>query len=70
MKLKMFMKNLKDKQLFDFSKYSKDSKYYDKANSLIFGKMKDAGLKAEMYTYIRKNVKKKKVLINVLLKIN
>ena len=52
----------KDKELFDFSKYSKDLKYYDKTYNLVFGKMKDetcgvpikcfVGSKVDMYTYI------------------
>ena len=31
----------KDKQLFDFSGYSKDSVYYDDSNKKVLGKMKD-----------------------------
>ena len=31
----------KDKQLIDFSSYPEDSKYYDDANNLVVGKMKD-----------------------------
>ena len=31
----------KNKELFDFSKYSPESKYYDYTNALVFGKMKD-----------------------------
>ena len=36
------MKTLyKDKELFDFSNYPKDSKYYNNANNLVVGKMKN-----------------------------
>ena len=31
----------KDKELFDFSNYPKDSKYYNNANNLVVGKMKN-----------------------------
>ena len=31
----------KDKELSDFSNYPKDSKYYNNANNLVVGKMKD-----------------------------
>ena len=31
----------KDKELFDFSEYPKDSKYYDSTNKNVLGKMKD-----------------------------
>ena len=51
------------KDLFDFSNYSKDSKFYDDANKKVIGKMKDeyggviidqfVGLKSKMYS-IRK----------------
>ena len=38
----MFMKNfLKWKNLFDFSNYSKDSKFFDETNKKVIGKMKD-----------------------------
>ena len=30
-----------DKQLFDFSGYPKDSKYFDDSNKKVLGKMKD-----------------------------
>ena len=57
----MFMKNfLKHKHLFDFSNYSKDSKFFDQANKKVIGKMKNVcegknidefvGLKAKMYS--------------------
>ena len=48
------------KDLFDFSNYSKDSKFYDIANKKVIGKMKDEyggviidqfiGLKSKMYS--------------------
>ena len=48
------------KDLFDFSNYSKDSKFYDDTNKKVIGIMKDEyggviviefiGLKAKMYT--------------------
>ena len=52
------------KYLFDFSNYSKDSKFFDNTNKKMFGKMKDEygrviidqfiGLKSKMYS-IKKN---------------
>ena len=52
------------KDLFDFSNYPKDSKFFDKSNEKVIGKMKDEyggviidefiGLKAKMYS-IKKN---------------
>ena len=37
-----FLENFyKDKELFDFSKYPKDSKYYNNAKNLVAKKMKD-----------------------------
>ena len=46
--------------MFDFSNYSKDSKFFDKSNKKVTGKMKDeyggviidefAGLKSKMYS--------------------
>ena len=54
----------KDKKLFDFSNYSKDSKYYNGGNNLVAGKMKDETcgvplkgferLKSKMYPFITK----------------
>ena len=68
MKLKMVMfmiSVLKDKHLFDFSGYPKDSVYYDISNKKILGKMKDelnglkivefVGLKSKMYSLIAEN---------------
>ena len=38
----MFMKSFfKSKDLFDFSNYSKDSKFFDETNKKVIGKMKD-----------------------------
>ena len=52
----------KDKDLFDFSGYPKDSVYYDISNKKVLGKMKDEfnetkisefiGLKSKMYSLI------------------
>ena len=52
----------KDKHLFDFSGYPKDSVYYDGLNKKVLGKMKDklnavrivefVGLKSKMYSLI------------------
>ena len=52
----------KDKELFDFSGYPTDSKYYDNTNKNVLGKMKDEfggvkvdkfiGLKSKMYSSI------------------
>ena len=47
------MKNVfKSKDLFDFSNYSKDSKFLDETNKKVIGKMKDefGGLKSKMYS--------------------
>ena len=52
----------KDKELFDFSGYPGDSNYYDNANKIVLGKIKDefngvriiefVGLKSKMYSFI------------------
>ena len=52
----------KDKDLFDFSGYQKDSVYYDVSNKKVLGKMKDefydfkilefVGLKSKMYSLV------------------
>ena len=57
----------KDKHLFDFSGYSKDSVYYDDLNKKVLGKMKDefnrvkidelVDLKSKMYSLIACNDK-------------
>ena len=70
----------KDKELFDFIGYSKDSVYYDDSNKKMLGKMKDEffgnkvyefiGLKSKMYSLIACNdlkVKKAKG-VNLLLR--
>ena len=57
----------KDKRLFDFSEYPKNSAYYDSSNKKVLGKMKDelngvkidefVGLKSKMYSLIVENDK-------------
>ena len=57
--------------MFDFSNYSKDSKFFDETNKKVIGKMKDefggiivnefAGLKSKMYS-----MKKKLMVTNVI----
>ena len=52
--------SFKSKNLFDFSNYSKDSKFFDETNKKVIGKMKDefggvivtefVGLKSKMYS--------------------
>ena len=52
----------KDEELFDFSNYPKDSKYFNNSSNLVIGKMKNetcgvpmkglVGLKYKMYTFI------------------
>ena len=59
------------KDLFDFSNYSKDSKFFDKTNKSVIGKMKDefggiiviefVGLKSKMHS-----MKKKLMVKNVI----
>ena len=59
------------KDLFDFSNYSKDSKFYDESNKNVIGKMKDEmgvviidefiGLKSNMYP-IKKLMVEKPIL--------
>ena len=56
----------KDKYLFDFSGYPKNSAYYDNSNKKVLGKMKDElngnkiveliDLKSKMYSLIKKNI--------------
>ena len=55
------------KDLFDFSNYSKDSKFFDKTNKKVIGKMEDefgriianecVGLKSKMYSMKKLMVK-------------
>ena len=57
-----YEKVYEDKDLLDFSDYSKESKFYDNSNKKVIGKMKDAmsgkvisefvGLKSEMYSLV------------------
>ena len=52
----------KDKEMFDFSNYSAESKYHDDPNKVVVDKMKDetggvateefVGLKPEMYSFL------------------
>ena len=59
------------KKLFDFSNYSKDSKYFDETNKKVIDKMKDEfggvietefiGLKSKMYS-----MKKKMMVKNII----
>ena len=59
----IYEKIYEDKNLFDFSDYSKESKFYDNSNKKVIGKMKDEmggnvvyefiGLKPKMYSLIR-----------------
>ena len=66
----MFMRSFfKWQDLFDFSNYSKESKFFDEANKKVIGKMNDelggvmviefVGLKSKMYS------KKKLMVMNV-----
>ena len=69
----MFMKNFcKWKDLFDFSNYLKDSKFFDETNKKNIGKMKGefggvildefVGLKSKMYSIKKLMVKNQVVL--------
>ena len=61
---KVYVKVFKWKNLFDFSNYLKDSKFFDKTNKKVIGKIKDefggvvatefVGLKSKMYS-MKKN---------------
>ena len=63
------------KKLFDFSNYSKDSKYFDETNKKVIDKMKDEfggvietefiGLKSKMYS-----MKKKKMMVKNIIQQN
>ena len=58
----VYEKTFQDKRLFDFSEYPINSKFYDRTNKKVLGKMKDefkgqiisefVGLKSEMYSLI------------------
>ena len=60
----------KDRELFDNSDYSKESKYYHATNKKVIGKMKDeaasvpivefVGLRSKMYSYVKDNGKNEK----------
>ena len=64
---KLYDQCFKDKHLFDFSGYPKDSVYYDSSNKKMLCKMKDemsgvkidefVGLKSKMYSLISSNGK-------------
>ena len=68
----VYEKFFKWKDLFDFSNYSKESKFFDNANKKVVGKMKDeyggvitdefVGLKSKMYS-IKKLMVKNQVLL-------
>ena len=69
LKLKISVKILKRKSIFDFSNYSARSNYYDNSNALVVGKMKDerSGLpikelkfKSEMYLFLVDDSSEKK----------
>ena len=59
----VYEKFFKWKDLFDFSNYSKDSKFFDETNEKVIGKIKDefggvivaefVGLKSKMYSIIK-----------------
>ena len=63
----VFKEFFKWKDLFDFSNYSKDSKFFDETNKKVIGKMKDevggiivnefVGLKSKMYSMKKLMVK-------------
>ena len=42
----------KDKKMFDFSGYPKDSKYYDSANKKVLGKMKDEFYEVKLFEFV------------------
>ena len=59
----------KNKELFGFSNYPKDSKYYNNANNLVVGRMikhtprlwkASLGYKSEMYFFIIKDIHESK----------
>ena len=69
----IFMKIFKDRNLFDFSNYPKDLRFYDPLNKKEIGEMKDevtgniineiVGLKSKMYSLVTiddKEIKKTK----------
>ena len=58
----VYVKSFQDRELFDFSNYPVNSRYYDPKNNAVLGKMKDefkgkiisefVGLKSKMYSLI------------------
>ena len=75
----MYDQCFKDKELFDFSGYDKNSIYFDDSNKKKLGKMKDefngnkidefVGLKSKMYSLISNNIEMNKAKgINLKLK--
>ena len=48
----------KDKKLFDFSNYPKDSKYYNGVNNLLAGKLKDetSGLSVKGFVVLNSKI--------------
>ena len=65
----VYEKVYEDKELFDFSDYSKESKFYDNSNKKVIGEMKDemsgkvisefVGLKSKMYSLVTKDDEQK-----------
>ena len=63
----------KDKEMFDFSNYSAESKYHDDSNKLVVGKIKDQtgvvkellGLKPKIHSFLTDDSSKHKLLWNV-----
>ena len=61
----MFMKNFFKKHLLDLSNFLKDLKFFDSANEMVLGKMRDElksisinefiGLKSKMYFIVSEN---------------
>ena len=70
------------KDLFDFSNYSKDSKFFDDANKKVIGKMKDefggviatefVGLKSKMYSIKKTDSKESNTAkgVNIAIEVN
>ena len=56
---KVYEQCFKDKHLFDFSGYSKNSVYYDDSNKKVLGKMKDelSGVKIDGFVGLKSNDK-------------
>ena len=75
----VYEKCFKDRELFDFSGYPKDSIYFDDSNKKKLGKMKDefngnkidefVGLKSKIYSLISNNLEMNKAKgVNLMLK--